>query len=336
MSSGLAGFEGGLGLLLFAGVLEQAPRTDLLDSDSLMPSAPMPLPRRLAWLVLLLALLAAGLSGCRKSTVAPGDPVAAVEGLAQSIRDNDLVRYSRLSLPPELHRKMEARWKQKLAIAPPPRPEQVKDYARWMGRLTADDAETALYKSLDPKLARLDKEIGAQWPLMKATATIFLNGVIQANDHLSPHEKQHALAVGAALMAWAKPGVFTDRERAKQAIAAVTRTARDLELPTLAQARKLEMIPALEKAGIGLKGLKAAGRAYGVDADDALDHLTAKVESVDGDIATMHVTYPLFGQEIAFDMELLRRDGRWYPADAVRQAEAELGQPRPAAKVAAH
>jgi hypothetical protein len=296
-----------------------------------MPSAPLPLPRRLAWLVLLLALLAAGLAGCRKSTVAPGDPVAAVQGLAQSVRDNDLVRYSRLSVPPDLHKKMEARWKAKLAAAPPPRPEQVKDYARWMGRLTADDAEAALFKSLDPKLARLEKEIGAQWPLMQATAKIFLNGVISANDHLSASQKQHAQAVGAAFMAWATPKLFTDRERAKKAIAAVVRAARDLDLPTLADARKLEMIPALEKAGIGLKGLKSAGRAYGVDVDDALDHLQANVESVDGDIATMHVTYPIFGQQVAFDMELLRRDGRWYPADAVRKAEAELAQPLSAA-----
>jgi hypothetical protein len=293
----------------------------------------LPLPRRLAWLVLalaLLALLAFGLRGCLRSAVAPGDPVAAVQGLAQAVRDNDLVRYSRLSLPPDLHRRMEVRWKQKLAVAPPPRPAQVKDYDRWMGRLTAADAETALYKSLDPKLARLEKEIGAQWPLMQATANIFLNGVIGANDRLSDSQKSHARALGAALMAWVTPERFTNRTSARKAIAAVTRTARDLRLPTLADARKLEMIPALEKAGIGLKGLKVAGRAYGVDLDEALDAVEAKVEAVDGDVATMHVTYPLFGQVIAFDMELLRRDGRWYPADAVRQAEAELAQPLPA------
>ena len=296
-----------------------------------MPSARPPLPRPIAWLVLALALLAVGLGGCRKSTVAPGDPVAAIEGLARAVRDNDLVRYSRLSLPPELHKKMEARWHQKLATAAPPRPEQVKDYARWMGRLTAADAETALYQSLDPKLARLEKEIGAQWPLMQATANIFLNGVVSANDKLSAAEKAHARAIGAALMAWATPERFTDRASAKQAIKAIVRAARDLELPTLADARKLEMIPALEKGGIGLRGLKAAALAYGVDADAALDGVQAKVESVEGDVATMHVSYPLFGQQIAFDMELLRRDGRWYPADAVRDAEAELARPLPAA-----
>jgi hypothetical protein len=296
-----------------------------------MLSAPPPLPRRFPWLVLLLALLAVGLGGCRKSAVAPGDPVAAVEGLAQAIRDNDLVRYSRLSLPPDLHRKMEARWKQKIALAPPPRPEQVADYARWMGKLTAPDAEAAIFQSLDPKLAHLEKEIGAQWPLMQATGKIFLNGVIEANDHLGAAEKQHSQALGAAFMAWVTPARVTDRAAAKQAIAALVRMARDLELPTLADARKLEMVPALEKAGIGLKGLKAAGKAYGVDVDAALDQLEAEVDSVDGDIATMHVTYPILGQEIAFDMALLRRDGRWYSADAVREAEAELARPLPVA-----
>jgi len=297
-----------------------------------MPTA-HPLPTRpLAWplLAATLLLLATGLAGCKRNT-APGDPVAAVEGLAEAVRDNDLVRYSKLSLPPELHQRMEARWRQKLATAPPPSAEQVKDYARWMDRLTERDAEDKLYQSLDPKLARLEKEIGAQWPLMQATATLFLNGAIEANDTLGPAEKEHFIAVGSALTKWATPERFTDRARARQAIEVLARTARDLDLPTLADARKLEMIPALEKGGIGLKGLKAAGKVYGVDADAALEGVKAKVKSAEGDTATMLVTYPLLGETISFEMELLRRDGRWYPADAVRQAEAELAQPLPVA-----
>jgi hypothetical protein len=94
------------------------------------------------------------------------------------------------------------------------------------------------------------------------------------------------------------------------------------------------MIPALEKGGIGLKGLKAAGKVYGVDADAALEGVEAKVKSADGDIATMQVTYPLLEQTIAFEMDLVRIDGRWYPADTVREARAELAQPLPADPVA--
>ena len=60
------------------------------------------------WFLLLLLALAA-LPGCRREVVAPGDPVAAVKGMAKPrSSDNDLVRYSRLSMPPALHKRMEA------------------------------------------------------------------------------------------------------------------------------------------------------------------------------------------------------------------------------------
>jgi hypothetical protein len=282
---------------------------------------------------LALACVLAVLPGCRKSSVAPGDPVAAVEGLAQALADDDLVRYSRLSVPPALYTQVEARWKAKVAAAPPPTPVQVRDYNHWMGQLTAPDAEATLYASLDPKLTRLEKEIGGQWPLMKATAGLFVNGVIQANDKLSPAEKAHFKAIGAAFSDWATAERFTDRKSAKQAIAVVTRTARDLDLPTLAQARKLEMEPAFAKAGIGWHGLKQLLAVYGIDVDAALDGLDATLKSADGDTAIVAGTYPLMGKSIAFEMELVRRDGRWYPAHAVRQAEAELAQ-APAAPLA--
>ena len=286
---------------------------------------------RLLWLTLLvLALLAAG---CHRDVVAPGDPVAAVKGLAQALHDNDLVRYWRLSMPPALQKQMEARWKNRLATAPAPTEQQEKDYARLMARLTAPDAETKLYKSLDPKLKKLETEIGSQWPMMQTTAGIFIKGIIQANDKLSPAEKDHAKTVGIAVLDWAQPAVFTDRARAKQAITVMTSTARELALPTLAQARALELVPALEKFGVAFKGGKQLGRIYGVDVDAALAGVDAKLAAVNGDVATMDVSYPLLGKTVSFQMELIRRDGRWYSADAVRDAETELATPVPATPV---
>ena len=60
------------------------------------------------------------LIGCGREPVAPGDPVAAVEGLAKAIKSNDLVTYSKLSLPPKLHAEMDQRWNAELALAPGP------------------------------------------------------------------------------------------------------------------------------------------------------------------------------------------------------------------------
>ena len=66
---------------------------------------------------------------------------------------------------------------------------------------------------------------------------------------------------------------------------------------------------------------------YGIDLDLALAGTQARLLSANGDVATMEVSYPLLGKTIRFEMQLLRRDGRWYSADAVRDAEAELLKP---------
>jgi hypothetical protein len=280
--------------------------------------------------IALLLLTCLCLAACRRDVVAPGDPVAAVKGLAAAVRDNDLVRYSRLSVPPALHQKMQARWKARLALAPPPSVEQQAEYARWMTRLTEPGAEAKLIKSLDPKLAKFESETGAQWPLVKATAGIFINGVIEANDTLSPSDKAHAHSIGDALLGWLQPKRLTDRASARRSVAVLTATARSLQLPTLVSSQQLEMIPALEKGNVLLKGAKDIGRIYGIDGDAALAGVTARVAGLDGDIATIDVSYPLLGKTVNFQMELIRRDDRWYSADAVRKAEAELAQPLPA------
>lgn len=288
------------------------------------------MPRLIPRILLLVALAALLVLpvGCRTAR-APGDPVAAVKGLAKALRDDDLLRYSQLSMPPELRKRVQERWHQRLALAAPPTEAQRKDYERWMQRLTAPDAEDKLYARFDKRMKKYEGELGAQWPLMQATGTIFLNGLIKANDKLSDPEKEHARAVGSALLAWLKPELVSDRARAKQAIAVLAQTARAVELPTLADTRKLEMDESLEKGSELLKAGKRLASIYGLDLDAALAAVDARVLSAQGDQATMEVSYPLFGKTVRFEMELLRRDGRWYPADAVRKAELDLARPLP-------
>ena len=279
------------------------------------------------WWILLLLGLVLGLVGCRREVVAPGDPVAAVKGLAEAVRDNDLVRYSRLSVPPALHARMEQRWSENLRLGPPPTAKQRDDYARWMRRLTEKGAEDKLFATFDRRMKKIEADMTSQWPLMKTTGGIFVTGMIQANPRLSPAQKDHAKALGGALLDWLRPELVADRTRARRAIAGLVDTARDVDLPTLDASRQLEMIPALEKGGRILKGLKRIGKVYGLDADASLGQVEARVVDVEGDVATMEVSYPLMGKTIRFPMQLLRRDGRWYSADAVREAEADLARP---------
>ena len=286
-----------------------------------------------------LLLTALVLAGCRResgddlSTV-PGDPVAAVEAQAQALRDNDLVRWSRLSLPPELQARSEALWAQRVAQAEPADPEDAREYAEIMARLTAGDAEAALMRDLEPKLAQFEAEVAGQWPLMQATASIFLSAAIEANTELAAAQKAHGRAVADALLDWAQPALITDRTRARQAIAALSATARELDLPTLEQARALGYTEALEKGGIALAGLKQASKAYGLDLDASLEGVRAELLSSQGDEATVRVTYPLLGRDVAFEAHMKRVGEGWYDADAIAQAEAELAEAAHATAVA--
>ena len=287
--------------------------------------------RRLpAWALLALLSLVLALGACRKQApevaMAPGDPVAAVESLAQALRDNDLVRYSHLSLPPELHARSEALWNRRVAEAKPVDDADAAQYDKLMARLTAPKAKAELTRDIEPKLAKLETEISGQWPMMQATALIFLNAAIQANTELSDEEKAHSNEVVAGLMAWAQPALFTDRARARTAVSALVETADELALPTLAQARALQMMPAMEKGGVALAGIKRVAKAYDLDLDRALDGVRAELVSAQGDLARVTVSYPLLDKTVSFEMEMMRRGDGWYIAQAVRDAEAELAE----------
>jgi len=287
--------------------------------------------RRLpAWALLALLSLVLALGACRKDSPeeakAPGDPVAAVQGLAKALRDNDLVRYTQLSLPPDLHARSEALWNRRVAQAGPVADADAAEYDKLMARLTAPNAQAEINRDLEPKLAKLETEISGQWPLMQATALIFLNAAIQANTDLSAGEKTHANAVVAGLMAWAQPALLTDRARARVAVSALVETADALALPTLAQARALPKVPAMEKGGIALAGFKKMATAYGLDLDRSLDGVQAELVSANGDSAQVKVSYPLLDKTVSFEMEMMRRDDGWYSAQSVRDAEAELAE----------
>ena len=287
--------------------------------------------RRHSWALLALLSLVLAVGACRRDEPAPeaappGDPVAAVEALADALHDGDLVRCSRLSLPPDLHARTEQAWVRRHELAEPPTAEDAAEYAKVMARLSAPDAEEALLRDLEPKLRQFEGEIAGQWPLMQATMTIFLNAAIQANAELSDVQKAHGAEVADNLMQWLKPALFTDRARARRAVAVLSRTAREIDLPTLEQARALPMKPALEKGGIALRGVKEVLGIYGLDVDHSLAGVQAKVLQSTDDTATVEVTYPLLDRTHRFELEMVRRDGGWYSAEAVREAEADLAE----------
>lgn len=302
---------------------------DLLDSSTRPILNPTMRRRLSAWALPALFTLVLALAACRQAPDAdadraPGDPVAAIEAQAAALRANDLARYARLSLPEDLYDRSVALWNDQAARAEPVAADDAAEYEEMMARLMADDAEAAMMRDLEPKLVQFEQEMASQWPLMQATAGIFLNAAIQANPDLSDADKAHGTELVGALLAWAQPALITDRERARRAISSAAATARDLQLPTLEAARALDHTQAMAKGGRLLAGAKDIARAYDLDLDQALDGIETELLSSEGDRATVRVSYPLLGKTISFEQDMQRVDGAWYSADAIAAAEQAI------------
>ena len=95
---------------------------------------------------------------------------------------------------------------------------------------------------------------------------------------------------------------------------------------SLAEVRALPREPAMEKAGIALAGAKDLLRIYDLDLDAMLAGVAAELVAAEGDTARVRVSYPLQGKTVAFEMDMVRRDGAWYGAAAIRAAVAELAE----------
>ena len=66
---------------------------------------------------------------------------------------------------------------------------------------------------------------------------------------------------------------------------------------------------------------------YGFDTDKALASFDATKVSETGDNAVVKVTYSLMDTPISYDVNMVKRDGRWYSADAVKNIEEQLAKP---------
>lgn len=289
-------------------------------------------PWRRARLFVFAGLVAlCALAACRRepeqATPVANQPQAAIAALVEALREDDVLRFSQLSLPPALRARLVERWKVERARRAPAPEKDRREYVEMMAKLTAPDAETRLYAELEPELVRLERELSTQRPLMIGMGS----GIVQAGIHASPQlgaeQKKHASTVVNVLATWLMHAPLTDRARARGAIAAAAAAARRLNLKTLEAVQALNYDPAMQKAGVAMAGAKQIIKVYGLDADLVLDSVKTRTLSSHRGRARLEVSYTLLGKPVKFEMTMVEHGGRWYSAEAIDSAERELTGP---------
>ena len=277
---------------------------------------------------LLVALAAVGIGCSQQNSSAPTTPAAVavatsspegtITASVKALRENNVGALLEITLPPAEVAKMKADWTKEMN-KDPVTDEDRKQFADTMTKLTAPDAEAKLYAQIEPQLKEFDAKQAQQMPMMVAMGRGFAQSAIQQSKELTDAQKQQASQLLDAIGNWAQTTHFTDPALVKNAIAAICKTARDLNLKTIDDARALTYDQGMQKAGIILGGVKQVLLVYGLNTDKSLDSVKVDAPVVTGDSAKVKISYVAFDQPFATDSDLVKVDNKWYSKQALDQ-----------------
>ncbi|MGH8213164.1 MAG: hypothetical protein ACREPP_08065 [Rhodanobacteraceae bacterium] len=285
--------------------------------------------RRSLHIGLVFATLLA-LAACNRNREPVAPPATTPEGAVRAAlvltRNGDFDGLLRSTLPDADYKAWRAEWEGARATEASPTPQQRAQFAQMMQKLTEPGAEEKLYKQLQPQLADLRAHRAQNLPMLIGILQAAGNNAIANAGGLSPAQKQQATEAVQALADWAQHADFTDEAKAKEAIAIVCHTARELDLKTLDQARALGYERTMAGYRAAWEGLKKLLKLYGLDLDADFDQ--AKLETLrnDGTHARVRETFTLAGKPIVGDIDLVMQNGHWYDAARLATWRAKHGE----------
>jgi len=280
--------------------------------------------------IALAAAVAALAAGCGSSETAapgaaptaaiavPGTPDGAISAAVAALRANNVAAFLQSALPAGELAKVKADWSRDIN-KDPVTDEDRKQFTETMVKLTAPGAEDKMYAEIEPQLKEFDAKTAQQMPMMIAMGQGFAQSAIQQSKELNDQQKQQTQALVDAAAKWAQTVKFTDPALVKGAIAAACKTARDLNLKSIDEARALNYDQAMVKAGVVLGGVKQIFAVYGLNMDKALDSVKAETAAAAGDSAKVKVSYIAFDTPFSTESDLVKVDGKWYGKQAIEQ-----------------
>jgi uncharacterized protein YaiI (UPF0178 family) len=278
----------------------------------------------------LAVLLVAFVGGCGNKDAAnpaavANAPDATIRKSAELLKQGDIAGLMQNALPPAEFAKMKADWG-KDADEKPITDEDRQKFQETMTKLTAPDADKTLYAELEPQLKQFDAQYQQQLPMYVAMGSGWLQGMVQQNKDLSETDKQQAVAAINAFAAWVQKTHFTDSESIKKVLAIATKSARDINLKTLDEARALDFDQSMQKARVAFLGIKDALAVYGFSLDQTLDSVKPEIVTNDGKTATVKVDYVLLGTPLTANAEMVNIDGRWYGKQTIEKLKEQQQQ----------
>jgi hypothetical protein len=247
-------------------------------------------------------------------------PADSVERLAADLRRNDAVAFARHALPPALHARVAAGWRDGRSRWPLDEMPLDAQLPGLLATLAAPGSEQRLVAAFDRQFARSGRE------LQQAAHSLGLFGVeyLGQDASYSAEAREHYRQGLTALAQWGGAAPLGDRTRARATVVQLASAARRTGIASADDLPRLGMEDSLRRLGPFLGALKAGFARYGLDLDASLDSVEATLLEQTGDSARVRLQYRLGTQAIDAVLLLRRVDGQWYLRDHLAHAEASL------------
>ncbi len=272
------------------------------------------------------------LSACKREAPAQeqqaATPAETVRLLTRHLLADDLDAFARDAVPPALHARLEAAWREGRTRWPLDQLPFADHLPRAMAALSAPDAERTLMQGFERQLANANLGPAAEF------LTVFTVQYILQQGDFSVSEREHYPMLVQAVGHWARSAPIGDRARARAAIDTMAAAARDAGLDSDTAFAEAGMQDSLRRMSKVLASGKTVLASYGLDLYADLRGMDVQLQSQTGDLARVRMRYQLAGSPIDAVVQLERRDGRWYVSDFLRHAEDALAAARGDADVA--
>lgn len=180
-------------------------------------------------------------------------------------------------------------------------------FAQTVTMLTSDGAEDTLYAMVEPQL----EQARAMLPMMLMMGKDQVLQGIKENPMLPETQRDSAATVVGAAMDWMGENDILSEDKTKAAISALVETAKALNMTSLDDVQNMNFDQALDKGSIAFGGLKNVLGAYGISMDDMLSSVEVADVNVQGDTASMNVSFEVFGETVSQVMNMVKKDGVW-------------------------
>lgn len=221
------------------------------------------------------------------------------------LQENDVKGFVENLVTDAQYRELATEWTR--VVQTEPEPADVAEWRTTMKKLTGPGAEAKLMAEVTPQL----EAMRPQWNMMVSFFTGAAEAGIDQSPELSDKERKQAKKAIQSLVTWANENDVTSTEKAREAVAAICKTARRLDLPEYSDLQSMHLDEALIASRTLVDGVKDVLEVYGVSVDDMLDTVDVETLNETADWALLEISFEFLGSEQSFETEMVRVDGRW-------------------------